>query len=149
MKTFSLLLVIIALFLVTSAQAQSEGQLPPQEKSVLPNPPVTTPDVRAQKLVKPAVYVEEVSSGGGVMASSDTALEAIKTLQQKGIRVVTIKEKADFVLQIVRQLGKKSWKKDTKVVLANREGEVVFTNSTRSVGGGVGDVADFIRKQSE
>jgi hypothetical protein len=106
-------------------------------------------DVRSSKLVKPAVYVEEVSSGGGIMASSDTALEAIKTLQQKGIRVVTIKEKADFVLQVVRQLGKKSWKKDTKVVLANREGEVVFSNSTRTVGGGVGDVADYIKKHSE
>jgi ribosomal protein L31E len=109
----------------------------------------SAPDVRSSKLLKPAVYVEEVSSGGGIMASSDTALEAIKTLQQKGIRVVTIKERADFVLQIVRQLGKKSWKKDTKVVLANREGEVVFSNSTRTVGGGVGDVADYIKKHSE
>lgn len=109
----------------------------------------SAPDVRSTKLVKPAVYVEEVSSSGGMMASSDTALEAIKTLQQKGIRVVTIKEKADFVLQIVRQLGKKSWKKDTKVVLANKEGEVVFSNSTRTVGGGVGDIADYIKKHSE
>ncbi len=99
--------------------------------------------------VLPAIYVEEVSSSGGIVASSDTALEAIKTLQEKGVRVVTIKDKADYVLQITRQLGKKSWRKDTKVVLSNREGEVVFTHSTRSVGGAMGDVADFIRKRHE
>jgi len=97
----------------------------------------------------PAIYVEEVSSSGGIVASSDTALEAIKTLQEKRIRVVTIREKADYVLQITRQLGKKSWKKDTKVVLSNREGEVVFTNSTRTIGGAMDGVAGYIHKKHE
>src|SRR5437016_3083062 len=104
-------------------------------------PPAAT--TRATKLVNPAIFVEEVSSSGGVVASSDTALEAIKTLSEKHIRVVTIKEKADFVLQVTRQLGKKSWKKDTKLVLSNRDGEVVLAKSTRTVGGGMGDVVDY------
>lgn len=98
---------------------------------------------------KAAIYVEEVSSDGGIMASSDTTLEAIKSLQKRGMRVVTIKDKADYILQVTRQLGKKSWKKDTKVVLSNREGEVLFSNSTRSVGGAMGDVADYVRRQTE
>jgi hypothetical protein len=100
-------------------------------------------------LVNPAIYVEEVSSQGGVVASSDTALEAIKTLQEKHIRVVTIKDKADFILQVTRQLGKKSWKKDTKLVLSNRNGEVVLAKSTRTVGGAMGDVVDYIHKHYE
>lgn len=104
---------------------------------------------RSQKLVNPALYVEEVSSSGGRNASSDTALEAIKTLQSKHIRVVTIKEKADFILEITRELGKKRWSKDTKFVLSNREGEVILAKSTRSVGGSIGEVADYIHKHSE
>lgn len=94
----------------------------------------------------PAVYVEEVSTLGSISASSDTALELIKTLQKKGVRVVTIKEKADYVVQITRQLGKKSWSKDTKLVVSNRDGEVVLANSTRSVGGAADDIAEYIKK---
>jgi hypothetical protein len=97
----------------------------------------------------PSIYVEEVSSTGGVVASSDSALEAIKTLQQKHMHIVTIKENADYVLQITRQLGKHAWRKDTKVALSNRNGDVVLAKSTRSVGGAMGDVADYIRKHRE
>lgn len=113
---------------------------------VAPGPPASS---SGRYSGMPAIYVEEVSSSGGVMASSDTTLEGIKTLQKSGMRVVTVKEKADYVLQVTRQLGKHSWKKDTKVVLSNREGEVVFSNSTRSVGGAMGDVADFVKKHNE
>lgn len=144
-----------------------DAMLEEQAKGTAPNPnasplpvgqhlvaPATEPSAgpaarRDQKLVNPAIYVEEVSSQGGVVASSDTALEAIKTLQEKHIRVVTIKDKADFILQVTRQLGKKSWKKDTKVVLSDRNGEVVLAKSTRSVGGAMGDIVDYVRKRSE
>jgi hypothetical protein len=97
----------------------------------------------------PAVYIEEVSSSGGIVASSDTALEAMKTLQKRGVRVVTKKEKADYVVQITRQLGKKSWSKDTKIVMSNRDGEVVMSNSTRSIGGACDDIAEYIYKHHE
>lgn len=105
--------------------------------------------VSTRPTVLPALYVEEVSSEGSVMASSDTTLEAIKTLQRKGMRLVTVKDKADYVLQITRQLGKHSWRKDTKIVLSNKDGEVKFTNSTRSVGGAMGGVAEYIRRRQE
>jgi hypothetical protein len=118
-----------------------------------PAPATDTPRAptseRDQKTADPAIYVEEVSSQGGVVASSDTALEAIKTLQENHIRVVTIKERADYILQVTRQLGKKSWKKDTKVVLSNKNGDVVLAKSTRTVGGAVGDIVDYIHKHHE
>lgn len=97
----------------------------------------------------PLIYVEEVSSSGGIMASSDTTIEAIKTLQEHGMRVTTIKEKADYVLQVTRQLGKKRWSKDTKIALSNKNGEVVLAKSTRSVGGAMGEVVDFVKTRSE
>jgi hypothetical protein len=98
---------------------------------------------------KPSIYVEETSSTGGIVASSDSTLEAIKTLQHKHMHVVTIKEKADYVLQITRQRGKHSWRKDTKIALSNRNGDVVLAKSTRSVGGAMGDVVDYIKKHGE
>lgn len=97
----------------------------------------------------PAIYVEEISSTGGTVASSDSTLEAIKTLQHKHMCLVTIREKADYILQITRQRGKHAWRKDTKIALSNREGEVVLAKSTRSVGGAMGDVADYVRKHRE
>ena len=132
MKTLTVLFVLFAI-----SFALGQDLVPP------------TATTRSAKLVNPAIYVEEVSTTGSIVASSDTALEAIKTLSEKHVRVVTIKEKADFVLQVTRQLGKKSWKKDTKFVLANRDGEVVLAKSTRTVGGGMGDVVDYIHQHSE
>ena len=109
-----------------------------------------SPDGRTrEKASLPAIYVEDGSNSGGRDVASDTALEAMQTLQKKGMRVVTIKEKADYTLKITRQLGKRSVRKDTKFVLSNREGEVVLTNSTRSVGGAVGDVVHYIRKHQQ
>lgn len=117
---------------------------PPAERRVLGDK-----DKLASNSYLPTIYVEEVSSEGSIMASSDTTLEAMKTLQQKGMNVVTHRDKAEYILQITRQLGKKSWRKDTKLVVSNREGKVVYANSTRSVGGGMGDVADHLRKHHE
>ncbi|MCI0419233.1 MAG: hypothetical protein L0387_12230 [Acidobacteria bacterium] len=117
---------------------------PPAERRVLGDK-----DKPASNSHLPTIYVEEVSSEGSIMASSDTTLEAMKTLQQKGMNVVTHRDKAEYILQITRQLGKKSWRKDTKPVVSNREGKVVYANSTRSVGGGMGDVADHVRKHHE
>jgi len=134
-----------------AVQAKSKTSTAPSSDSTprLITSAVDRGDQSSSRSNPPAIYVEEVSSTGGIMASSDTTLEAIKTLTKKGMHVVTIRDKADYVLQITRQLGKKSWKKDTKVALVNRAGEVVYANSTRSIGGGVGDVVDFIRKPKE
>lgn len=144
MKT-GMLMLTVGVLVVILAHAQTNKMTPAAETK----PTADTPATRTQKPANPSVFVEEVSSEGGRNASSDTALEAIKTLQNKHIRVVTIKEKADYILEITRQLGKKRWSKDTKFVLSNRDGEVVLAKSTRSVGGSMGEVADYIHKHSE
>lgn len=136
---------------VLDAMLQRSAQKPTGDSRAIdrrPLPTSATSDTRARSNL-PLIYVEEVSSTGGVMASSDTTLEAMKTLQQHGMRVTTTREKADYILQVTRQLGKKRWSKDTKIALSNREGEVVLTKSTRSIGGAMGDVVDFVRSHSE
>lgn len=131
--------------------AQSSSVTPPGVvgREALPNPAGVDRPHTPSRANAPLIYVEEVSSSGGIMASSDTTIEAMKTLQQHGVRVTTIKDKADYVLQVTRQLGKKRWSKDTKIALSNRDGEVVLTKSTRSIGGAMGDVSDYIRSHDE
>jgi hypothetical protein len=101
----------------------------------------------------PLLFVEEVSSRQSTAeGSSDTLLETIKTLRRKGMRVTTDKTKADLILQVTRQLGKgglKAWVKDTKIVLQDRKGNILHSGSTRSIGGAVGDVVDYIRRHYE
>jgi hypothetical protein len=92
-----------------------------------------------------AIYVEELSSDGSVLASSVLKLEVIKTLEQRGMLIVTVKEKADYILLVSRK-GKRSWRRDTKVALSNLDGEVVFTASTRSVGGAMKGVVEYVQK---
>ncbi len=134
-----------------AAQSKENGSGQSAHKNV--EPELVTPESKRTGETPltsgpPVIYVEEVSTAGG-NPSSDTALEAIRTLQKKGMRVTTIKDKADYVLQITRQLGKHSWRKDTKIAVVNRAGEVVFANSTRSIGGAMGDVVDFINKRKQ
>jgi hypothetical protein len=139
------------------SQAVIEAMISASSKRSQPSPTGAGPAAPAvvertkqpERSGPPAVFVEEVTSAGTKDASPDTVLEAIKTLQRNGIRVVTIKDKADYILQIIRQLGKKSWSKDTKVALSNQNGEVVYSNSTRSIGGAMGDIVEFIKKRHE
>lgn len=138
---------------VITAMAERAGQPvqvgTPGAREPLPAPAGLGRSETKNRSRGPLIFVEEVSSTGGIMASSDTTIEAMKTLQQRGVRITTVKEKADYILQVTRQLGKKSWRKDTKVALSNKEGEVVLTKSTRSIGGAMGDVSDYIRSHHE
>ena len=97
---------------------------------------------------RPSIRVEAVSSQGSIDSASDTVVEAMKTLHRNGFRIVT-HEDSDFVLQITRLRGKKFYRKDVKFVLTDRDGNVVFANTSRSIGGAADDVADFFRKRSE
>ncbi len=97
----------------------------------------------------PVIFIEEVTADGQVVTSSETLTEAIKTLHKKNMQVVTVRDRADYLLRITREQGKKSWRKDVKVVLSDRAGTVVYANSTRSIGGAAGDVADFILKRGQ
>ena len=59
------------------------------------------------------------------------------------------KNEADLFVDVTRQMGKKSWSKDTKFTLANRKGDVLHSQSTRSVGGAVSNMIKYINKHRE
>lgn len=55
------------------------------------------------------------------------------------------REKADFVVLLEHEGGKDFIRRDNKVVVTNKDGDVFFTNSTRSLGNAVKDSCKAIR----
>ena len=54
-----------------------------------------------------------------------------------GVIVTNIHDKADYVVTLDHEGGKAYLRKDTKVVVFGKDGDMIFSNSTRSVGGAV------------
>ena len=132
-----------------ATEAPQPAPVGPERQTLKPasDPPPSPPSGDRPRF--PAIFAEEVTPDGQMITSSETLLEAIKTLNKKKMQVVTVRDRADYVLRITRELGKKSWRKDVKVVLSDRAGTVVYANSTRSIGGAMGDVADFILRRQQ
>jgi hypothetical protein len=130
----------------TATEAPQPAPVGPERPVLKPasDPPSPPPGDRPRF---PAIFAEEFTPDGQVLTSSETLLEAVKTLHKKKMQVVTVRDRADYFLRVTRVLGKKSYRKDVKVVLSDRAGSVLYANSTRSIGGAMGDVADFILKR--
>ena len=111
----------------------------------------------------PRVYVEEsqswemkgavggtedgfggASSGG---ARPQTA-EIIKTFNERCGNVVinNKKEKADYIVLLHHEGGKDLVRRDNKVVVFNRDGDAILSQSTRSLGNAVNDACGAITK---
>lgn len=84
------------------------------------------------------------SGGGG--ARPQTA-EIIKTFRERcpEVTITMNKEKADFIVLLEHEGGKSIFGRDNKVVVIDKEGDVFFTNSTRSLGNAVKDSCAAIR----
>jgi len=83
--------------------------------------------------------------GGGHMqggAKPQTA-EIMKTISRKrecaGVIVTINREKADYILLLERVGGRDIIAKDNKMALFNRDGDMVASSSTRSLGNAVKD----------
>jgi hypothetical protein len=87
------------------------------------------------------------ASRGG--ARPQTA-EIVKTFGQRCPQVtVTIKrEKADYIVLLDHEGGKAATERDNKVAVFNREGDSIFSASTRSLGNAVKDACAAILKDS-
>lgn len=98
--------------------------------------------------VKGGVSVVDATGGGsaGGGARPQTA-EIIKTFNQRcpEVTVTMNREKADFVVLLEHEGGKSFFGRDNKVVVTDKEGDVFFTNSTRSLGNAVKDSCVAIR----
>lgn len=83
------------------------------------------------------------SSSGG--ARPQTA-EIIKTFRERCPEfTVTLKEeKADYIVVLDHEGGKGFFRRDNKVVVFNREGDAIFSNSTVILGNAVQDACNAI-----
>jgi hypothetical protein len=98
--------------------------------------------------VKGGVGIADGTGGGSASggARPQTA-EIIKTFNQRcpEVTITMNKEKADFVVLLQHEGGKDLFRRDNKVVITDKEGDVFFTNSTRSLGNAVKDSCSAIR----
>ena len=87
--------------------------------------------------------------GGGatVGGARPQTVEIMKTVGESCPKaMVTIKqENADYVLILEHEGGKGIAKKDNKVALFNKDGDMVYSGSTRSLGNAVKDACKVIR----
>jgi hypothetical protein len=83
-------------------------------------------------------------------AAPQTA-EIIKTFGERcqSLTVTSNKDKADYVVTLDHEGGKGWALKDTKVAVFNKDGDVIYSGSTRSLGGGVKDACSAILKAGD
>lgn len=112
---------------------------------------------------KTRVYVSESQSweikseiGGAEGALGGTAnggarpqtAEIIKTFNKRcpELTITINKDKADFIVLLEHEGGKDLVSRDNKVVVFNKEGDAIYSGSTRSLGNAVKDSCKAIRE---
>lgn len=113
---------------------------------------------------KPRVFITDSNSwemSGGFGASGGTAAgrvsggarpqsaEIMKTFGERCPEVIVTnrQEKADYVILLDHEGGKGYARKDNKVVVFNKDGDMIFSGSTRALGNAVKDACSAIMKQ--
>ena len=110
--------------------------------------------------VTPRVYVTDSESwesrgrvlllddgvGGSAGGARPQTAEIMKTFGERcpGVRVNRNPEKADFVVVLDHEGGKLFFQRDNKVVIFNREGDMIHSGSTRSLGNSVKNACQAI-----
>lgn len=106
---------------------------------------------------KPRVFVAESTSwqmNGGLGVSNDAreaspqTAEIIKTFKERcpNVTVTRNEDKADYTVTLEHEGGKGLVRRDNKVVIFDKEGDVVFSHSTRSRGNAVKDSCKAIEQ---
>jgi len=113
---------------------------------------------------KPRVYITDSQSwavsggfggtnegfGGGVQGGARPQTgEIIKTFGERCPQVIVNnkKERADYVVLLDHEGGKGIIRRDNKVAVVNKDGDVLYTGSTRSLGNAVKDACGAILGQ--
>lgn len=90
-----------------------------------------------------------VSGAGSSGGARPQRAEIMKTFGERCPQViVTInRERADFVLILDHEGGKGFFRKDNKTALFNKDGDMIHSGSTRSLGNAVKDACEAITKK--
>lgn len=99
--------------------------------------------------IKGSMGVADSAGGGSVGggARPQTA-EIIKTFRQRcpALTVTIDKNKADYIVLLEHEGGKDLIRRDNKVVIFDKEGDAIFSGSTRSLGNAVKDSCAAIQQ---
>lgn len=153
------------LFVLPAAFAQQQTALPTQQNAPTNPAQTETPVVTAAPVSdgKTRVYVADsqswqmsggwgTSGGNGGGANSGGArpqtAEIIKTFNERcpSLTITNNKDKANFAVILDHEGGKGALARRNKVVVFNRDGDAVFSDSTRSLGNSVKDACAAIEK---
>lgn len=147
----------VILVMVEGAAAASDSAKP-----TIPDQPKTASNIPPGK---PRLYVTDSQSwlmaggwgasngtGGGAMrgGSSPQTVEIIKTFGQRcpDVVVTNDRDRASYVVLFDRESFKGLLRKRDKIALFRRNGDVLYSNSVRSVGNAVKDACEAIQKDS-
>ena len=86
-------------------------------------------------------------AGGGSGGARPQTAEIMKTFGDRCPRVtVTInREKADYIVILQHEGGKDLFRKDNKLAVFDKEGDMILSNSTRSLGNAVKEACEAMR----
>ena len=89
--------------------------------------------------------------GGAKGGARPQTVEIMKTFRERcSIAIVTIREdRADFLVFLEHEGGKGFVRKDNKVAVFNRDGDLIFAKSTRNLGNSVKDACRTISEYSQ
>lgn len=84
--------------------------------------------------------------GSGSGGARPQTAEIMKTFGERCPRTtVTInRERADFVVILEHEGGKDVYRKDNKVVVFNKDGDMIYSGSTRTLGNAVKDACEVV-----
>ncbi len=89
--------------------------------------------------------------GGAKGGARPQTVEIMKTFRERcSIAIVTIREdRADFLVFLEHEGGKGFVRKDNKVAVFNKDGDLIFAKSTRSLGNSVKAACKTISEYSQ
>jgi len=99
--------------------------------------------------IKGGAGIGEDGGGGSVGGGArPQRAEIIKTFRERcpNLTVTLDKDKADYIVLLEHEGGKDLVRRDNKVVIFDKEGDAIFSGSTRSLGNAVKDSCHAIQQ---
>jgi len=99
--------------------------------------------------IKGGLGVGDDGGGGSVGGGArPQRAEIIKTFRERcpNLTVTLDKDKADYIILLEHEGGKELIRRDNKVVIFDKEGDAIFSGSTRSLGNAVKDSCHAIQQ---
>jgi len=157
-------LLAIGLLAPTVRGQQPEQAPPPTQQSQQPAPqssePTTAPTDKKTRIYITDSQSWDVRGGWGASHGSGGGSEAggarpqtaeiMKTFNQRcpDLTVTNNKDKAGFAVILDHEGGKGALQHRNKIAVFNRDGDLIFSNSTRELGNAVKDACAAIRKDA-